>query len=230
MFLLWLRQLPWCGDQTPASIPHLPRAGPVILTLLFSPLVPQSYRVFHGSIYYFPLVRYSCLLSDGVLHALLCLKLYSWCIRGERCTPHPPTPPPSCSLWTSCFWMRWLFLSFLPRMHRVGGQWSVFENESPLLHVFTSLLVRPACYKYAYSEYLLFYWVWWGDPVHHQSLKHLWKLLTTHLMECDLFRLAFLILHSLVPGALPSSPCISEEPISLFLARLFLHPVSFFLI
>ena len=22
----------------------------------------------------------------------------SWCIRGERCTPCPPTPPPSCSL------------------------------------------------------------------------------------------------------------------------------------
>ena len=96
MFLLWLRQLPWCGDQTSASILHLPRAGPVTLTLLFSPLVPQSDRVFHGSIYYFPLVRYSCLLSDGVLHALLCLKLYSWCIHGERCTTSPPAPPPTC--------------------------------------------------------------------------------------------------------------------------------------
>ena len=50
-----------------------------------------------SSIYSFPLIRYSCLLSAGVLHALLCLKVYSWCIRGERCILRPPTPPPSCS-------------------------------------------------------------------------------------------------------------------------------------
>ena len=54
-------------------------------------------RVLHRPIYSFLLVRYSCLLSFGVLHALLCLKVYSWCICGERCTPHTPTPPPSCS-------------------------------------------------------------------------------------------------------------------------------------
>ena len=59
------------------QFPHPLMAGPVLLTLLFSPLVPSSYRVFLGSIYSFPLVRYSCLLSAGVLHALLCLKLYS---------------------------------------------------------------------------------------------------------------------------------------------------------
>ena len=41
--------------------------------------------------------RYSCLLSAGVLHALLCLEVYSFCIRGEQCTPHPPTPLPSYS-------------------------------------------------------------------------------------------------------------------------------------
>ena len=58
-------------------------------------LVPSSYQVLHGSIYSFPLV-WHYLLSAGVLHALLCLKLYSWCIHGERCTPHPPAPPPSC--------------------------------------------------------------------------------------------------------------------------------------
>ena len=44
-----------------------------------------------------PQVRYSCLLSAGVLHALLCLKVYSWCIHGERCTPLPPIPLPTCS-------------------------------------------------------------------------------------------------------------------------------------
>ena len=79
------------------QFPDQSRAGPVLLTLLFLHLVPSSYWVLHGSVYSFPLVRYSCPLSVGVLHALLCLKVYSWCIREERCTPHPPTPPPSCS-------------------------------------------------------------------------------------------------------------------------------------
>ena len=61
-----------------------------------------SQRVRHdletGLIYSFPLVRSSCLLSAGVPHAFLCLKVYSWCIHGERCTPHSLTLPPSCSL------------------------------------------------------------------------------------------------------------------------------------
>ena len=56
---------------------HPLRAGPVLLTLLFFPLVPLSYQVLRGSMYSFPLVRSSCLLSAGVLHALLCLKVYS---------------------------------------------------------------------------------------------------------------------------------------------------------
>ena len=44
--------------------------------LLFSPLVLFSYQVLRGSIYSFPLVRYSCPCSACVLHALLCLKVY----------------------------------------------------------------------------------------------------------------------------------------------------------
>ena len=68
---------PDVGIRPLLQFPHLPRADPVLLTLLFSPLVPFSYRVLHGSIYSFPLVRYSCPLSAGVLHALLCLKVYS---------------------------------------------------------------------------------------------------------------------------------------------------------
>ena len=45
MFLLWLRQLPQCEDRGPASAPHPPRAGPVLLTLLFPPssFVLQSF-------------------------------------------------------------------------------------------------------------------------------------------------------------------------------------------
>ena len=59
------------------QFPHPPRVGPVLLTLQFLPLVPSSYQVLRGSIYSFPLVRSSCQLSAGVLHALLCLKVYS---------------------------------------------------------------------------------------------------------------------------------------------------------
>ena len=80
------------------QFPHQLRAGPVLLTLLLFPLVPSPYQVLHGSICSFPLVGYSCPLSAGVPHGLLCLTVCSWCIHGERCTPRPPTPPPSCSL------------------------------------------------------------------------------------------------------------------------------------
>ena len=91
----WLRKCPSVGIGPLLQFSHPPRAGPVLPTLLFFPLVPSYSRVLHGSIYPFPLVRYSCPLSAD---ALLCLKVYPWCICGERCTPHPPTPPPSCSL------------------------------------------------------------------------------------------------------------------------------------
>ena len=67
---------PKVGTGPLLPFPHPSRTGPVLLTLLFFPLVPSSYQVFHGSIYSFPLVRYSCQLSAGVLHALLCLKFY----------------------------------------------------------------------------------------------------------------------------------------------------------
>ena len=74
---------------------HQPRVGPVLVTVLFSPLVPSSYRVLRGPIYSFPLVRCSCLLSAGLLHALLCCR----CAPGvsvERAdsTSASPTPPP----------------------------------------------------------------------------------------------------------------------------------------
>ena len=94
MFLLWLRQLPRCGYQTPASVP-LPAEGRFSPTNFpVSPLVASSYQVFGGSIYSFPLVRYSC--------PEFCMHFYVWrcipeCIHGERRTPRPPTPPPSCS-------------------------------------------------------------------------------------------------------------------------------------
>ena len=88
---------PAVGTGSLLQFPHVLRAGPALLTLQFFPLVPLSYRVLCGSIYSFLLVRSSCPLSAGVLYALPCLKVYSLCIRGERCTPRPPTHPPSCS-------------------------------------------------------------------------------------------------------------------------------------
>ena len=58
---------------------HQLRAGPVLLIFLFSPLVPSSYWVLHGSIYSFPLVRYSSLLSAGVLHVSeVVFLMYPW--------------------------------------------------------------------------------------------------------------------------------------------------------
>ena len=62
------------------QFPHQQRAGPVLLTLLFPPFILLNLC---GSIYSFPLIRCFCLLSAGVLLALLCLKVCSWCIRGE---------------------------------------------------------------------------------------------------------------------------------------------------
>ena len=59
------------------QFPHPPRVGLVLLTLPFFLLVPSSYQVLHGYIYSLPVVRYSCLVSTGVLQAFLCLKVYS---------------------------------------------------------------------------------------------------------------------------------------------------------
>ena len=98
MFLLCLKRLPWHEDRTPTSVPLRTegRSSPTDSRLPPPPTVPSFYQVLCGSIYCFLLVRKHCPLSDGVLHALL--KVYSWCIQGERCNPCPPTLPPSCSL------------------------------------------------------------------------------------------------------------------------------------
>ena len=76
-----------CPDVEIRSLlqfPHLLRAGPALLTLLFFSLLPSSYRILRGSVYSFPLVR-----SEGVflrylwrvhVHLLLChLVLFRCC-------------------------------------------------------------------------------------------------------------------------------------------------------
>ena len=71
----------WGLDPVSVPPPAKGRSSPTN-TPIFPP-VPSSYQVSRGSIYSFPLVRYSCLLSAGAMHALLCLKVYFWCICGE---------------------------------------------------------------------------------------------------------------------------------------------------
>ena len=61
MFILWFRQLPWCGDWTPASVPPPTEGRSSTTNTLVSPPVPSSYWVLHGSIYSILLVRYSWL-------------------------------------------------------------------------------------------------------------------------------------------------------------------------
>ena len=56
--------------QFPHPLSASPTNTPVFLPSFF------FLGVLCGSIYSFPLVRYSCLFSAGVLHALLCLRVY----------------------------------------------------------------------------------------------------------------------------------------------------------
>ena len=67
---------PVLGSHPFFSSPLPLRAGPVLLILLSFPLVPLSYQVLRSSVYSFLLVRYSCPLSAGVLHVLLCVKVH----------------------------------------------------------------------------------------------------------------------------------------------------------
>ena len=91
---------PDVGVRPLLQVPHLRRAGPGLWTLPFPNLVPSSYWVFHGSVYSFPLVRYSRPLSAHILHALLCLRMYSWCISGERLYSMPTY---SSTIFNRCF-------------------------------------------------------------------------------------------------------------------------------
>ena len=69
---------PDVGIRPLLPFPDPLRAGPVFLTLLSPTPAPSSYWVLRGSTYSFPLARHCFLLSAGVLHGLLCLKLYPW--------------------------------------------------------------------------------------------------------------------------------------------------------
>ena len=97
MFLLWPRQLPQCGDRSPASFPPPTKGRSSPANTPVSPPSPFVLLSFAWFYIFFPGVRYSYPLSAGALQALLCPKVYSMeqCICGDRCTPRPPTPPSS---------------------------------------------------------------------------------------------------------------------------------------
>ena len=78
---------PTVGIRLLLQFPHPLKTRPVLLTLLFFPLVPSSCWVLSISMYSFPLIRYSCLLSAGVLHVCMSegvFLMYSW--RQMCCT------------------------------------------------------------------------------------------------------------------------------------------------
>ena len=93
--------------------------------------------------YSFPLLRCSCLLSADILHALLCLKVYSWCIRGERCTPCQPTPLPSCST-PAFFFFSDIDNFFFLVAFLVGwgdGVWNAYPGKiEEILNIFENLM------------------------------------------------------------------------------------------
>ena len=72
MFLLWLRQLPWCGDQTPASNPPPTKGRSSPTNTPVFPLVPLSYWILCGSVY-FPVLSGTPLCSQLVFCMHFCL-------------------------------------------------------------------------------------------------------------------------------------------------------------
>ena len=65
---------PDVGIRPLLQFPHLLRAGPVLLTFLFFPLIPLSYWVLRGSIYAFPVAGYSCLSQTDLYY----LGVWKW--------------------------------------------------------------------------------------------------------------------------------------------------------
>ena len=98
MFLLWLNSCPDVEMGLLFQFPHPPRAGPVLLILLFSP--PSSFVLPSFAWFYIFFSIGQVLLSIFSWYCawLLCLKVYLWCTHGGRCIPHLLSPPPFCSL------------------------------------------------------------------------------------------------------------------------------------
>ena len=77
--------------------PHPPKAGPIQSN---PPIFPTSSFILLSVAWSYIFFSTGQVLLSTLSWCsawFLCLKMCSWCIPGDRCTPHPPTPPPSCS-------------------------------------------------------------------------------------------------------------------------------------
>ena len=92
-------QLLWCGDLNPGSAPQSPRCRLVLFTIFLC--FPSFLHSTKFCVDLCILFRWSGTPASSQLIALqdLHLKMYSWCIHGERYTLLPPTPLPSCLPW-----------------------------------------------------------------------------------------------------------------------------------
>ena len=88
MFLLWLRQLPPCRDRTPASVPPptKDRSSPTN-----TPILPPSSFLLPSFAWFYIFFSASQVLLWALSWcsaALLCLKVYSWCIHFHLLLHH----------------------------------------------------------------------------------------------------------------------------------------------
>lgn len=132
MFLLWL-SCPNVGIGPLASIPPLTkgRASPTN-TPVFHPN-SFTYWVLCGTMYSFPLVRYSCPFSAGVLHAHLCLKVYSWIICGEM---H------SMSIYSFAILFLFYNLTFWKYFCFIIREWNFINITPPIVVTITTIIIR----------------------------------------------------------------------------------------
>ena len=98
MLLLWLRQLPWCGDVTSVSVlpPTEGRSSPTN-----TPVFPPSSFILPSFAWFYTFFSAGQVVLSTLSWCSGCTsasEVYSWCILGDRCTPRSPTPPPSCSI------------------------------------------------------------------------------------------------------------------------------------
>ena len=78
--------------------PHLLRAGPVLLTLLF---FPSSSFILPSFVWLYIFFSAGQVLLSALSWCSACTSVSDGVFlmyRGQRCTPRPPTPLPSCSL------------------------------------------------------------------------------------------------------------------------------------